>query len=1178
MKKGVNQSNVFLTMAIICTLLTVSILPVALAADTKHIKSFDKGPSYKPVAPVKKITMVNFDEETYLDDYAYLAAVPTSVFNNEDKLFSHPLLFYQDECESDDERELPINARKGIDYFMEDWMSYCNGQLDQMTLINVPKNNLDSSWKSKEYSIIDADDPYELASRLALSEWSYSDNAVVAVIDEEFEKLNEKFSGEISGTLVVDKDIKTKHFEVPHTNKLNPIPNDFYVPEGYEYIDVRCWYPCISWKLGVPLPGLEGLAQVTLPAGDKDLQLYCLFDDEDLETTEWMQVFALDEWNQKHGMDHEKGGTYVYRHGKWRATVTDIPTKDGNEKKLQIYGSIIDVLKSFREVIYQVDINMYPGDKITLWEDIPFDCCDVEIEMTWDTPNINLGFCLIGPGGEKLFSDDEGVIRINRIGQCLPGESYDLAIYTIDGTKGSFDYEISYEWTQNDTEYRADCLTDAVEGAVLSSTLNAPLLYTSSTKLSNSTASALYKLGVENIYLVNIGGHLSKEVENELKGISSAIKHYKTHKDIYELIQKRTNSNSIVFSTIRSWTPWFVAEQKPTDEISMPGALHVGPAAYIAAHHGTPVIIVEDHPRLSSAVTWHTEFWRRHGKGNVYPSVSEMYLTGKRVYSFLDDFGFDKKGLETMITVADQYDIGIPWDRVFVGAAKPGRFCGSPVDTSYWISRNMFYPALIFENPALDGGISLINGSKSHRRAILPWGKGGLKIDRPSQEENFNYPVLASLIGHKYRLNEYMEKYYGMRYQCADGIIPGTTNSFEAIDDGTLVMSTGEQGQFWPDMSTTEIVPFYLNRGGYDTAFTTSFDATINNLNQGVIMWIVNSHGANSDSGILLFWDPNNEATSEEAMTGYPGLPLVGATKEPNPWRAYDWYLGSTDDPDTLTSDVYGIIPALLGNPNPKLPYIFRTAIDWAPAKKPIMDKIGNLLSVIPIIKRLSPDWIKETEDYHDGLIISSLLSKFGCSWYKGTAFDENLKNIHSTGLVFSPCLLAGKYFHITMVRHGSAYQVIDPWATSWYSSFYLETIPRDIALGNTVGEAYTNGIKHVGILYLNGGGSNGDKPQWWWDMHENVCFYGDPDLRQFVPGVEYSNANYWERDDVQPIRYDEKLSVDGHMPFGAVDYPHEKEPVTLLQQYFWVILALVLIIILLITARLLGRKQNSRQ
>ena len=138
------------------------------------------------------------------------------------------------------------------------------------------------------------------------------------------------------------------------------------------------------------------------------------------------------------------------------------------------------------------------------------------------------------------------------------------------------------------------------------------------------------------------------------------------------------------------------------------GALFIGPAAYIAAHHGSPVLIVDNHPELSSAVVWHNEFWRRFSADREYvPSVAEMVLTGKRVYDFLKLYDFDKEGLETIITVADQYDIGVPWDRVFPGVANSGRFCGSPVDTAYWISRNVFYPALIFENPALQGEVSL---------------------------------------------------------------------------------------------------------------------------------------------------------------------------------------------------------------------------------------------------------------------------------------------------------------------------------------------------------------------------------------------------------------------------------------------------------------------------------------
>jgi hypothetical protein len=51
-----------------------------------------------------------------------------------------------------------------------------------------------------------------------------------------------------------------------------------------------------------------------------------------------------------------------------------------------------------------------------------------------------------------------------------------------------------------------------------------------------------------------------------------------------------------VFTTIDPWTYWYVAEDKPAGEY--PGALFIGPAAFIAAHHGCPVLIVDLHPQL----------------------------------------------------------------------------------------------------------------------------------------------------------------------------------------------------------------------------------------------------------------------------------------------------------------------------------------------------------------------------------------------------------------------------------------------------------------------------------------------------------------------------------------------------------------------------------------------------
>ena len=117
--------------------------------------------------------------------------------------------------------------------------------------------------------------------------------------------------------------------------------------------------------------------------------------------------------------------------------------------------------------------------------------------------------------------------------------------------------------------------------------------------------------------------------------------------------------------------------------------------------------------------------------------------------------------------------------------------------------------------------------------------------------------------------------------------------------------------------------------------------------------------------------------------------------------------------------------------------------------------------------------------------------------------------------------------------------------------------MPRDIILGDTVGEAYSKGISHVGILYAT------DPPQWWWDLKQNVCYFGDPDLRMYVPNTDYSDKNTWEKP--KSLWLDDELSFSGHMPFGVTGHPHAKEKQSLLEKYLFVILVIVVIIILLI-------------
>lgn len=186
------KSKNLLVLFLIAIILIGIIIPVNEAATNIMPNGYDKGLSYKSVIPTKKVTFVNYDDETLIDDYAYLAAVPTAVFNYDGSLVSHPLLLFQEKMRIEKDKYLPLDAYQGIEYFMEDWESYCT-QMDQMTLINVDETKA-NNWKAKEYIEIVSENPFKIASSLALQDWEYSDEAVIAVIGEEFEELDNEVS------------------------------------------------------------------------------------------------------------------------------------------------------------------------------------------------------------------------------------------------------------------------------------------------------------------------------------------------------------------------------------------------------------------------------------------------------------------------------------------------------------------------------------------------------------------------------------------------------------------------------------------------------------------------------------------------------------------------------------------------------------------------------------------------------------------------------------------------------------------------------------------------------------------------------------------------------------------------------------------------------------------------
>jgi hypothetical protein len=1193
-----SRVNVIFAISVISLMVAATIGTAVFAGGAAQYKGFEKGIPWKSFTPMKRVTLVEFDKESYVDDYAYLASIPSSVFNNGDVLFSNPVLFFQaDGTYPDEDKNLFLNDYNSIHYFMEDWMSYCGNRLDKLTSINVDKSDFEDSWNSRNYTMISSSDPFEIACQIALNDWSYANQAVISVIEEDYEKPDNSTINSINGK--ISGEVAIENFKVKRSYGTAPEYERFTVEDEYKYIKADLWYSAvvINSKIMEMIPGFPSI--ITIPSYDPDLQLYCSYDND------WLQTASSSDMTITNG-PHEACFSYVYRPGTWRVGVTNMPTEGGDEDSFTHYllpGILKDKflisgsnLEAFFNILgkpvteYDCKITKYPGEVITVPDNPPFGCRDATFKIDWNDDDVTLGLSILGPNGEELESvmeEDESSqeIHFEQLGECPEGTHYSVVVYALEDIHTPLDFTIEYSWHQNISKKEGDLIASACEGAVLASALNAPLLYTTPEEVPESTIEALLKLGVKDICIIDIGEYLTDKARNQLSGSFEITEHLKTYRATYSHIMNITGSNDVVFSTIDPWSYWYYTtkakEIKPAGEFQ--GAFYFGPATYAAAHHGTPLLLVDNHEELSSAVTWHNEYWKKNGNGYTHVPVAQMVLTGREVYSFLRDYGFDKEGKESILSVAGQYDIAPSWTRVFAGVANPGTIIGTPVDSACWVSRNIFYPALIFENPALQGKVELTNGSKSERvqpellgpfqaliqRLKYPFGSN-LNIMRASKEERYTYPILHTYGCYSHRFNERASAYWGVKYQSRDGIIPGVTKSEYEIDEGTRVKYEGLYGAFYPDISETEVVPFYCSKAGYENVFSTNFDVTIENLNSGVISWYMVLHGDSQNGGQLSWYSPTSieDTTGSKLLQLLIGVPLgLLPTVETNPWRGYDQLWGSTEEPDTATLNAeIGLILGWLGLANPGgrgvLGTLFEGTIFGALFQGGII-KIG--LDLVPANIPLNK-WNRN--DYFDGLVgpysITAMITKFHYA-HPGKEYNEKLENLHSMSFHADSCLIACKFLHISFIRHGSVMQELDPWPTSYWGGFAFEQTPRDLALGKTIGESYSEGRTSIGVQYLF---EEDEEIEWWWDSAENVVLFSDPDLRLWVPSNEWDmeEKNNWEKEDILPLSFNKDVAFSGHMPFGATDHPNERNEMPLWQQLLiWGIVIVILVLILVI-------------
>jgi len=315
-----------------------------------------------------------------------------------------------------------------------------------------------------------------------LSEWSYADSAVVAVIEETFERPETRTEGTVSGSIPAYA-VGSEHFEIeqPVVGTGGTYKSFQITDEHYKYVVAE-----LSWPNRM----------------DLDLQLY--------DNKLGMVDNAAGSYSAP---QVEIVGSFIHNYGDWQISVSAVPKK-GMYNEMQstqqgdegpIIGTAIKELIRTIKNVGDVNINLYPGTLVNI-PATPFGCSDIDFTLNWDDSNMGLGFTVLDPVGTEICSSltkeeitsgeisgentKEVSVDIGMLGECREGENYSICVFALGDVPTPASFTIEYSWQQNFTKGESECFVSAANGAVLASALNAPLLYVSPSELAETTSLA----------------------------------------------------------------------------------------------------------------------------------------------------------------------------------------------------------------------------------------------------------------------------------------------------------------------------------------------------------------------------------------------------------------------------------------------------------------------------------------------------------------------------------------------------------------------------------------------------------------------------------------------------------------------------------------------------------------
>ncbi|MHA1576871.1 MAG: C25 family cysteine peptidase [Candidatus Thorarchaeota archaeon] len=402
--------------------------------------------------PLRRLTLVAPDSNSYIDDFAYMSAIPASVFNHADTQYISPLIY--------------TSGSESEEWLLEDWVEYTDidGGLTQVMAIGDYSEsmltNLQYDIGAKIYPRITGTSSADIAATIAVSEWRTSDTAIIALSKDSFDT-NTPVTGSATHTFE-NQESQLSEFSGSVIDNLAPSSITFTPPTWAGWIEGR-----FNWT------GTEILTHELIdPSGT---------------------IVDYSVYNQVYFSRYVGYVENPVPLNFW------VPVTSDGEWTMNITRNSIGTTNMECEVVY------HPGFTHTVA--VPSEAEWLNITLTWDNVATDVDLALIDPTGRLAMWAPAGSILANpgqeTIDLPYPMEGdWNIVTAWADATVEQNNIEITWEISELPSDLQA-YLESAANAAVLASLMNAPLLYVDVNQVPTKTEWALSRLGVSTVILVD---------------------------------------------------------------------------------------------------------------------------------------------------------------------------------------------------------------------------------------------------------------------------------------------------------------------------------------------------------------------------------------------------------------------------------------------------------------------------------------------------------------------------------------------------------------------------------------------------------------------------------------------------------------------------------------------------